>query len=70
MSSAEDVAQTILDLCGNKVREQDMPVSSGILATAAYLIPSVAKLLRPSLQRKGARVKARLKAERKSRDSD
>jgi short-subunit dehydrogenase len=70
MSSAEDVAQTILDLCGNKVREQDMPVVSGILATAAYLMPWLSKLIRPSLQRKGARVKARLKAERKSRDSD
>jgi len=70
MSSAEDVAQTILDLCGNKVREQDMPVFSGILATAAYLMPWLSKLIRPSLQRKGARVKARLKAEQKSRDSD
>jgi short-subunit dehydrogenase len=70
MSSAEDVAQAILDLCGNKIGEQDMPVFSGILATAAYLMPWLAKLLRPSLQRKGARVKARLKAERKSRDSD
>ena len=70
MSSAEDVAQTILDLCGNKVREQDMPVFSGILATAAYLMPWLSKLIRPSLQRKGARVKARLKAEQKSRNSD
>ena len=70
MSSAEDVAQTILDLCGNKVREQDMPVFSGKLATAAYLMPWLSKLIRPSLQRKGARVKARLRAERKSRDRD
>lgn len=70
MSSAADVAQTILDLCGNKVREQDMPVFSGKLATAAYLMPWLSKLIRPSLQRKGARVKARLKAERKSRDRD
>ena len=70
MSSAEDVAQTILDLCGNKLPEQDMPVFSGILATAAYLMPWLSKLIRPSLQRKGARVKARLRAERKSRDRD
>jgi short-subunit dehydrogenase len=70
MSSAEDVAQTILDLCGNKMREKDMPVFSGILATAAYLMPWLSKLIRPSLQRKGARVKARLKAEQKSRNSD
>ena len=65
MSTAEDVAQTILDLCGNRVREQDMPVSSGILATLAYLMPWIARFIRPTLERKGAKVKARLKAERK-----
>ena len=68
MSSAEDVAQTILDLCGNKLREQDMPVSTGMLATAAYLMPWLSKIIRPSLERKGAREKARLKAEQKLRD--
>ncbi len=66
ISSAEDVAQAILDLCGNNVREQAMPVSSGILTTVAYLAPWVSKLLRPMLEKKGARVKARLKAERKA----
>lgn len=69
MSSAEEVAQAILDLCGNNVREQDMPVSSGILATAAYLMPWIARLIRPSLERKGARVKAELKAERRRREA-
>lgn len=68
MSSAEDVAQTILDLCGNKLREQDMPVSTGMLATAAYLMPWLSKIIRSSLERKGAREKARLKAEQKLRD--
>ena len=65
ISSADDVAQTILDLCGNNVREQAMPVSSGILTTVAYIAPWVSKLLRPMLEKKGARVKARLKAERR-----
>ena len=65
MSTAEEVAQVILDLCGNKVREQDMPVASGILATAAYLMPWMAGIIRPALERKGARVKAALKAEQK-----
>jgi short-subunit dehydrogenase len=69
MSSADDVAQAILDLCGNKLREQDMPVSSGILATAAYLMPWIAKIIRPSLERKGAGVKARLKAAQKDRET-
>ncbi|MDJ0711748.1 MAG: SDR family NAD(P)-dependent oxidoreductase [Woeseiaceae bacterium] len=66
MSTAEEVAQAILDLCGNTVREQPMPVSSGILTTLAYLAPWLGKLLRPMLEKKGARVKARLKAERKA----
>jgi short-subunit dehydrogenase len=70
MSTAEQVAQTILDLCGNKVREQAMPATSGVLATAAYLMPWLGKLLRPTLEKKGAKVKAQLRAERKRRESD
>ena len=66
MSTADDVAQAILDLCGNTVREQAMPVSSGILTTLAYLAPWLGRFLRPMLEKKGARVKARLKAERKA----
>jgi hypothetical protein len=66
MSSAGEVAQTILDLCGNRLSEQDMPVFSGILATFAYLMPWLAKIIRPPLERKGARVKARLLAEQKA----
>jgi short-subunit dehydrogenase len=66
VSTADEVAQAILDLCGNNVREQAMPVSSGILATAAYLMPWMSRLIKPLLIKKGARVKARLKAERKS----
>ena len=69
MSTAEEVAQVILDLCGNKVREQDMPVASGILATAAYLMPWIGNILKPMLEEKGARVKAKLKAEKKRRES-
>jgi short-subunit dehydrogenase len=70
MSTAEQVAQTILDLCGNKLREQAMPATSGLLATAAYLMPWLGRFLRPSLEKKGAKVKARLRAERKRRESD
>ena len=69
MSTAEDVAQAILDLCGNNVREQCMPRSGGLLTTVAYLAPWLVKPLRPMLERKGARVKARLKAEQKRRES-
>ncbi len=66
ISTADDVAQTILDLCGNNIREQAMPVSCGILSTVAYIAPWICKLLRPMREKKGARVKARLKAERKA----
>ena len=66
ISSADDVAQAILDLCGNNVREQAIPVSTGILASVAYIAPWISRLLRPMLEKKGARVKARLKAERKA----
>jgi len=65
MSTADEVAQTILDLCGNNIAEQAMPTSSGILTTAAYVMPWIRKWLQPLLTRKGARVKARLIAERR-----
>ncbi|MCP4299614.1 MAG: SDR family NAD(P)-dependent oxidoreductase, partial [Gammaproteobacteria bacterium] len=32
MSSAEDVAQIVLDLCGNSIREESVPKKSGALA--------------------------------------
>ncbi len=67
MSTPEDVAQVILDLCGNKLREQDVPRSTGILATLVYLMPWLGGWIRPALARKGATVKARLRAERKAR---
>jgi short-subunit dehydrogenase len=67
MSSAEDVAQAILDLCGNNQREQAIPVISGILTTLTYLAPWIGRALRPALERKGARVKKEYKA--KARDA-
>jgi len=66
MSSAEEVAQVILDLCGNSVREQCMHTSSRILTTLSYLWPWIGRQMRPMLEKKGARVKARIKAERKT----
>lgn len=69
VSTAHDVAQAILDLCGNNVREEAMPRSGGVLTTLAYVMPWISKLLRPMLEKKGARVKARIKAERKRRES-
>jgi short-subunit dehydrogenase len=70
ISTAEEVAQAILDLCGNNLREQSMPRVSGLLTTMMYLFPGLGPRVRPMLERKGARVKAELKAERKRRESE
>ena len=67
ISSADEVAQTILDLCGNSVREKSMPSISGLLTTIMYLFPGLARALRPTFERRGARTKARLKKERAAR---
>lgn len=67
MSTAEDVAQTILDLCGNNINEKSMPPMSGFLATVFYLVPWLGRQIRPMLKRKGQRVKKKLKAEARAR---
>lgn len=65
ISTAEEVAQTILDICGNNLTEIAMPRMSGYLTTLMYLFPKLRPMVLPALKRKGAKVKARLKAERK-----
>ncbi len=62
ISTAEEVAQAVLDLCGNNQREQSMPPMSGFLTTFMYLMPWLGNWVRPMLERKGARVKRDLKA--------
>ena len=62
ISTADEVAQAVLDLCGNTQREQSMPPVSGFLTTVMYLMPWLGKWVRPMLERKGARVKRDLKA--------
>jgi len=64
ISTAEQVAQAVLDLCGNNLREQSMPKLSGFLTTLMYLFPGLNSIVRPMLERKGAKVKAKLKAQR------
>jgi short-subunit dehydrogenase len=70
LCSPEEVAQVILDLCGNNVREQCMHTSSRILSTLTYLFPWIGRTLRPMLEKKGARTKARIKAERKKAEQN
>ncbi len=64
MSTADEVAQTILDLCGNNQREVSMPPSRGLLTTLLYLFPAIGRQMAPMLERKGARVKAEIKRSR------
>lgn len=69
LSSAEDVAQAVLDLCGNNQREAVMPRLTGILATLTYLWPWLGRQMRPVLERRGRRFKERFKAAQKRRES-
>ena len=62
LSTADEVAQAILDLCGNARREQSMPAMSGVLTTMTYLFPWMGRQMRPFLERRGQRVRAGLKA--------
>lgn len=64
ISTAAEVAQAILDLCGNTQREKSMPAVSGLLTTLTYLAPWLGRAMRPVLERKGARVKRELRARR------
>ena len=64
MCTAEDVASMVVACSADGRRERHFPVSGGRLATVAYLWPSLRRWVRPMLARKGARVKANLKARR------
>jgi short-subunit dehydrogenase len=70
ISTAEEVAQVVLDLCSNTVKEKSMPAMSGFLTMIMYLFPGLSLKVRPLLEKKGAKVKARLKAERRRHESD
>jgi short-subunit dehydrogenase len=64
LSTADEVAQAVLDLCGNKQREVSMPALSGVLTMLTYLMPWLGRWARPTLERKGANAKAQLKRRR------
>lgn len=62
ISTADEVAEEIVNLTVNNTRESVMPALSGWLTTLSYLFPGLARSLRPILERKGRRVKCELKA--------
>lgn len=67
MSTPEEVAQVIMDLCSNDRRERSMPAMSGFLTTVIYLMPWLGSFVLPLLVRKGASVKRKLKAQAKAK---
>ncbi len=70
MSTADDVADVIVDLAVNDKREASMPPASGLLTTLSYLFPGLGRLLQPALLRRGRRVKQRLKAKLQAEGGD
>ena len=57
ISTASQVAELIVKCAVDGKVERTIPVSTGKLATAGYLIPRLARILRPALARKGKRIK-------------
>ena len=62
MSTASEVAQEILNICNNSIRERAIPRLSGFLTNLIYLFPMIGRFLQPYLERKGAKAKAKLKS--------
>ena len=64
MSTAEQVAQAIVALVDGGALDLPMPRISGYLTTLSYLFPALGRALRPMLEKKGRRIRERLKRER------
>lgn len=62
ISTQDEVAAEVVALCSGNKREKAMPAMSGILVTVSSLFPSLARRMRPLLEKKGKRVKRALKA--------
>ncbi|PRQ00029.1 putative oxidoreductase [Enhygromyxa salina] len=62
--TADDVAAMILACARDRQVEREYPVSGAKLATLAYLLPGLRRMLKPRLVRKGAKQKERLRRER------
>ncbi len=57
MSSADQVADAVMACIRDGTREIALPWLSGKLCTLGYLSPALIRLLRPGLERRGARNK-------------
>lgn len=61
ITTAEEVAQAILELCGNKKREIAIPAITAALSRFFAIFPWLKRFVVPLLERKGARVKEKLR---------
>jgi hypothetical protein len=61
--TAGQVAEAVVACAMDRKRERAMPRSTLLLAKLARSFPWLQEMLRPGLERKGAKVKARLRAE-------
>jgi hypothetical protein len=66
MSSADEVAAAVLECLRSGRREIALPWFSGKLATLGYLSPAFLGLLRPAMERRGARAKAAYAARKRA----
>jgi short-subunit dehydrogenase len=62
--TAEDVADMIVACATDGTVEREFPPLGGKLATLSYLFPALRQTVKPLLERKGRKVKERLKRER------
>jgi short-subunit dehydrogenase len=62
--TADDVAALVIASALDGKVERATPRLSGVLATLGYIAPSVRRVLRPLLERRGRRNKEKLRAER------
>jgi len=64
MCTADDVAEMVVDCALDGRVEREFPTGGAKLATLGYLVPGMRRRLKPLLEAKGRRVKARLRRER------
>ena len=57
LSTADEVAEAVLECIEKRAVEIAVPSRSGTLATTAYVFPSIADRLRPMLEKRGAKAK-------------
>lgn len=67
MSTAEQVAALVLDSAADGARERVIPRSTGILATVGYLFPALSRVLLPSMEKKGRRIKEEYRKRERAR---